>query len=545
MWFLQAEERFEQEKHVIANIVSEGWVKNVAWFIDEERKTVVADVDLLAGTQWWEAKVVFPFIYPYAPPQIMPRADARWSSHQWGKGELCLEIRADNWHSEFNSGHMLRSARKLLETESKADATGSPLNVLSDHRFTEGQYLSFGIARLVLTDNLIAEIMRRDTVVSMLEYTTTQFDSYFVFTGVSLIGNAYFDEWIDRTIPNEFRTRGKIIGRIAKLENGDIRHLALNDDDCSPADLWALFSDIPFDSPTLVVGVLNNHVLAKYLSSEKIIDVPIISMDNQRRVPLRNQTVDGKLVAIVGCGSMGSKVAASLVRCGVTKFLLIDGDVLKPDNLVRNDLDWFAVGAHKVDGVISRLRAICPNVEVDSWHGRLDGHYSTATVLAALEKLSKCDLIVETSGSDQGFNVAAAVASQDGIPMIWGRVFGGGYGGYIVRSRPKIEFPPLDVRRQVYDAMTNPSLPKPPDDGDFDYGSGNDEQEAMIADDADVSVISAYLARMALDTLRPCEESDYPYSAYLISLRKEWLFDNPFDTRPLNLPRIQQNLNDD
>jgi len=117
---------------------------------------------------------------------------------------------------------------------------------------------------------------------------------------------------------------------------------------------------------------------------------------------------------------MGSKVAASLVRCGVSKFLLIDGDILKPDNLVRNDLDWFAVGAHKVDGVISRLRAIRPNVEVDSWHGRLDGHYSTATILAALEKLSKCDLIVETSGSDQGFNVAAAVASQDSIPMIWG-----------------------------------------------------------------------------------------------------------------------------
>jgi len=271
MWFRQSEERFEQEKQVIANIVSEGWIKNVAWHIDEERKTVIADVDLHAGTQWWEAKVVFPFIYPYAPPQIMPRADARWSSHQWGQGELCLEIRADNWHSELNSGHMLHSARKLLETESNVDATGTPLNVLSDHRFTEGQYLSFGFIRLVLTNNLIAEIQRRDNVVSLLEYTMTQFDSFFVLTGVSLIGDANFDEWTDPTVPKEFQTRGKIIGRIVKLEEGDMRHLALEDNDCSPADLWALFSDIPFDSPKLVVGVLNNNVLAKYLFPNKLL----------------------------------------------------------------------------------------------------------------------------------------------------------------------------------------------------------------------------------------------------------------------------------
>ena len=545
MWFRQSEERFEQEKQVIANIVSEGWIKNVAWHVDEERKIVIADVDLHAGTQWWEAKVVFPFIYPYAPPQIMPRVKARWSSHQWGRGELCLEIRADNWHSGLNSGHMLRSARKLLDTEATVDETGTQLNVLSDHRFTEGQYLSLELTRLVLSDKLIAEVQRRDHVVSLFEYTMTQFDSSFVLTGVSLIGDANFDEWTDPTVPKEFQTRSKIVGRIAKMEDGDLRHLALRDNDCSPADLWTLFSDIPFDSPKLVVGVLNNNVLAKYLFSEQIANVPIISMDNQQRVPIQNQAANGKLVAIVGCGSMGSKVAASLVRCGVSKFLLIDGDVLKPGNLVRNELDWSAVGAHKVDGVINRLRAISPGVEVDSWQGRLDGHHSTATILAALEKLSKCDLIVETSGSGQGFSVAAAVASQDSIPMIWGRVFGGGYGGYIVRCRPNIEFPPLDVRHQVYEAMTDPSLPKPPDDSNFDYGSENDEQEAMVADDADVSVISAYLARMALDTLRPADESDYPDSAYLIGLRKEWLFENPFDTRSVNLPRIKQRLDDD
>jgi hypothetical protein len=544
MWVQQLADRLAQEQEIIVALVAEGWVKNVTWHIDEEQGTARVDIDLLAGEKWWEAKVVYPFIYPYAPPQVIPREEAKWSSHQWGRGELCLEIRADNWHPSLTGGDMVRSARKLLETESTLDDTGAPLEVLSDHRFTEGQRLSWELMRLVLTDELIAEVERRDNVVSLLELSRVEYDLSYVFTGIALTGDTNFDAWTDGGVPKQFSTYGVSIGRIAKLEEGDERYLALTNADLAPADVWQHFSDIPIDGPKVVVGILNGKILAKFLGTEKAFEVASVPMDNQQRAPVRNDAVIGKRVAIVGCGSMGSKVAASLVRCGASHFLLLDGDVLKPGNLVRNELDWFAVGAHKVDGVVNRLRAINPKVDVDSWKGRLDGHTSTARILNALEKLGQCDLIVETSGSGQGFSVAAAVAAQEQIPMVWGRVFGGGYGGYVVRSRPGIEHPPLDVRHQFYVAMTDPALPKPPDDSDIDYGSEHDEQ-AMIADDADVSVISAHLSRMALDTLRPSDQSDYPESAYLIGLRREWIFEAPFETRAVTLPRIAQESTND
>lgn len=544
MWFQPLGGRLAQEQQAIAALVAEGWVKNVTWHIDEVQGTASVDVDFLAGEKWWKAKVVYPFIYPYAPPQVIPREEAKWSSHQWGRGELCLEIRADNWHPSLTGGDMIRSARKLLETESKLDDTGIPLEVLSDHRFTEGQRLSWELIRLVLTDELIAEVERRDNVVSLLELSRVEYDLSYVFTGIALIGDTNFDAWTDGGVPKQFNTYGVSIGRIAKLEKGDERYLALTNADLAPADVWQHFSDIPIDGPKVVVGILNGKVLAKFLGTDTVFEVASVPMDNQQRAPVRNDAVISKRVAIVGCGSMGSKVAASLVRCGVSRFLLFDGDVLKPGNLVRNELDWFAVGAHKVDGVVNRLRAISPKVDVDSWKGRLDGHTSTARILNALEKLGQCDLIVETSGSGQGFSVAAAVAAQKQIPMVWGRVFGGGYGGYVVRSRPGIEYPPLDVRHQLYVAMTDPALPKPPDDSDIDYGSERDEQ-AMIADDADVSVISAHLSRMALDTLRPSDQSDYPESAYLIGLRQEWIFGAPFETRAVTLPRIARESADD
>ena len=237
----------------------------------------------------------------------------------------------------------------------------------------------------------------------------------------------------------------------------------------------------------------------------------------------------------MGCGSMGSKVAASMARSGVADFYLIDGDVLKQGNLVRNDLDWRSVGAHKVDGVRERLRAIRPDVKIDAWIGRLGGQYSTAHLVACLQKLASCDLIIETTASGQGFGFASSVATQDRVPMVWGRVFGGGYGGYIARSRPGIEAQPQDVQHEIYTWMTEPNKPKPPQDSDIDYGAEPDDQPAMVADDADVSVISAHLARMALDALRPPEQSDYPYSAYVIGLRKEWMFQQPFEVHPLLL----------
>jgi len=114
MWFLHPDDRLQEEQRALADLVAEGWLKNVKWYIDDEAKTTAVDVDMFAGDRWWETRIVYPFIYPYAPPQVMPRAKERWSLHQWGHGELCLEIRADNWYPGLNAADMMRSARKLL-----------------------------------------------------------------------------------------------------------------------------------------------------------------------------------------------------------------------------------------------------------------------------------------------------------------------------------------------------------------------------------------------------------------------------------------------
>lgn len=48
-------------------------------------------------------------------------------------------------------------------------------------------------------------------------------------------------------------------------------------------------------------------------------------------------------------------------------------------------------------------------------------------------------------------------------------------------------------------------------------------------------MIAAQLARLALDVLTSSGGSNFEHSAYMIGLRKKWIFQAAFDSYPLNL----------
>lgn len=540
-WFERRPRRLTHEREVLESLRREGWVKSVDWVIDAQAGTAHVDIDFEAGGRIRQARLEYPFIYPSAPPRLVPREPGqRWSTHQWGTGELCLQVRADTWLKSLDGADMLRSARHLLDTEGTVDESGRPGGVPSEHRFTEGQLLRWEYARLVLSDELLAEVQRRGPGVWVLDLRTSFFEDSCVSLGVGISGSPEHDRWTDPTIPSSVGQKRNGVGRIAIIERGDPRFQALFSDDMPCDERWAAFSSIPFDGYGIIVGLLDGQVIAKFLGTDNYThDIIKILMDKQQRSPTRNAVLAAKRVAILGCGSMGSKVAVSLARMGVSNFYLVDSDVLKVGNLVRNELDWGEVGAHKADALAERLKRINAQVKVDRWVNQLGGQTSVAALMACLTSLKTCDLIVETTGSGQGFVYASSVSEDEGVPMVWGRVFGGGFGGYIARSRPGIEASPLDVRNSIYQWFQTPGFPEPPADAGIDYAAGPDDQAPMIADDADVSIISSHLTHFAADALRGPADSDYPHSVYVIGLRKEWLFEQPFDTRPIDVAGVK------
>ena len=536
-WYKRHPSRLAHERKVLEDLIREEWVKRVVWSFDEADGEASVDIDFEAGGKLRESRLIFPFVYPAVPPRLIPREPGqRWSTHQWGTDELCLEIRADNWQKEFDAAGILRSARKLLDTEGTIAADGQAGVVPVDHRFTEGQALRWQYARLVMSKELVAEVKRRGIGTWGLDIYFSVFEQSCVCFAVGLSGSPKYSTWTDPTVPEEFASKAVLGGRIAYVDKDDPRFLALTSSDMKSADRWAAFSDIPYDGSGIAVGLMDGLVVAKFFGANGIEDIINIPMDNQQRSPDKNAVLAGKRVAILGCGSMGSKVAATLARAGVGKFYLVDADLLKVGNLARHELDWAAVGAHKVDGLIQHLKRLNPQVSVERWINHLRSQTSTANLVGCLAELKNCDLIVETTGSGQGFVYASSVAEDESVPMVWGRVFGGGFGGYIARSRSGIDLPPLEVRAAIYNWFNTPGFPKAPPDAGIDYGLDADEQAPLIADDSDVTIISGHVARMALDTLRSSTDSDYAYSVYVIGLRKEWLFKEAFETYPLDVP---------
>jgi molybdopterin/thiamine biosynthesis adenylyltransferase len=239
-------------------------------------------------------------------------------------------------------------------------------------------------------------------------------------------------------------------------------------------------------------------------------------------------------VAIIGCGSIGSKVVASLGRAGVGSFVLVDGDIFFPGNLVRSDLDWRSVGLNKPDAIAMRVQELRATTAVTIRRIVLGGQESGALTDLTLVEVGKCDLIIDATADPQVFNLCAAVARNERKPLVWGEVFAGGVGGLIARTRPETDPVPHAARRQILKWCADRDI-EPPQGGAVPYdGSAADTGQPLVADDADVSVIAGQLARLALDTLTQ-DESGFPHSAYAIGLKKGWIFEAPFDTWPIAL----------
>jgi hypothetical protein len=104
--------------------------------------------------------------------------------------------------------------------------------------------------------------------------------------------------------------------------------------------------------------------------------------------------VSDKSIAIIGCGSLGSSIAELLIRLGVRKALLIDGDKLHAPNLSRHTLSLHEVGENKAMALARRLNTINPFAMITS----ISTNLSEAKPVP--NELTNADVIIDCSGSD-------------------------------------------------------------------------------------------------------------------------------------------------
>jgi len=533
-----------QELEAITALAAEvDWLTVKDWGI-KNITDLCLNVDLYSHGEVYSVRLIFPELFPSIPAIVAPKDGQSWpTEHQYGQsGALCLEFGPDNWQPSYTGADVLKSAYKLLSSVTGPFENRKP--VQSRHQLAIGQTFRNKFARYILVDDVLSKLLeaKAGLLLPLSVGVNVKSDAIIVLIGL---------------VKNEDDSTNRLIDKIKEADQGSCR-LWING--------WAIAdNELPSLSSKLTFENLENHLRSRDLwplteqQTEKYSlvllgnstriprcfliyqsDAPsVIEMeqlefsDSELRLPPVLKELKYKKIAIIGLGSVGSKMAVSLARSGVENFLLLDDDILAPHNLVRNQLDWDNVGLHKADAVACVIKKVNPNAQVSVRRFLIGGQENSALASGILNMIGQHDLIVDATANKNVFSLLSAVTEKNKKILVWGELFAGGYGGLIARSRAGIELSPLNIRQHLNEYFD--TLPVAPISHATSYNTIYNN-EVMIASDADVTILSGYLSQFVLDSLLSPEKSEFPVSAYLLGFRKGWIFSSPFDTIPIECP---------
>jgi sulfur-carrier protein adenylyltransferase/sulfurtransferase len=530
IWYMEDYHRHRREREVLDALASSAdWLIPVGWRIDGQLH-LIWDADIIAPVGPRPISLRYPNHFPHSPPLVLPRGvDERWSGHQYGAGgELCLEYGPDNWHPDLTGADMIFSAYRLFKGEEPLP--GQSGEVASRHATTLGQDLRARRSRFLVTRSLSAFFSEMTETTLLTANAFGLFHEHSFVNVISSIATGGDEPWRD-TMPAPFASNWEREVAVCKLAPDAAWPSMLSLTDFR-TDLSLHGLEIPNVKYLLIAR--RARIRAYYLDEEdnQVTDVAVIPPESEAsRLDADHEGLHARNVAVVGCGSLGSKIAVMLARAGVGSFFLVDDDLLLPGNFVRHDLDWRDVGTHKADSVASRIQLVNPTAKCNVRKHRLGGQESSGSVESLIESLSGYDLLIDATAEASVFNYLSAAVTVGKKALLWAEVFGGGFGGLIARHRHGIEPSPHSMRSTIENwcAERGQLIARPAKR----YDGGPDIPS--IADDADVSVIAAHAARMGIDMLIPREPSLFPNSVYLVGLLPAWIFSQPFETYPIEV----------
>ena len=534
VWWHRNQRRLSDEKTAIAALeVTTDWLKNVDWSLDDQFR-LRAIFDIYLDHRNFHLQITYHNTFPSSPPSVAPVEDIRVSGHQYGKGgDLCLQIRPDNWRPDYTGADMISSAHALF-LEEAPDDDGSITAAPSDHNVPHTISLRGAIFRLYLSTAarhmLISNAPNRATVKLGLQWCGHDY----VVANIHGLEKDNFT-WRPPDMPLALSEEG-FLGK-GVFVRAELNGAALSQISTEEELLPVIGTDEKFKEDSyfcLVIASDNDIILFRKLSSKKeLIRYRTIlqPVEAERRSGDEYSDLAAKSVGIVGLGSLGSKIATSLARTGVGRFVLVDGDILHAGNLERHDADWRDVGLHKAVLAARRLKLAAPGICCDVRRTAIGAQVSTEEAGNVNAALDSCDLIVDATAEPDVFNHLAGLIDGAQATLVWGAIFAGGLGGEIGRSRPRKDPNPFHIRNainQFYDTVDKPS----PRAASRKY-EGDDGGSVLTATDADVSGIASLITNLALDALVGREPSHYAAHAYLVGHARGWMFEGPFHVQPI------------
>ena len=518
VWFLADTCRLAQEKAAVeALVAAEDWFLLDRWKFHAGALAAVGTITV-HGKQY-PVRLMYPDQFPEVPPWVQPQDPARWSAHQFGTAELCLELRADNWVTAATGADMLRSAYSLLRYEDPANQQENAPHAPSAHHVSGIQAYGSQLMAVFIGAGC-NERLAAGQAVELKAFLQMPQDTLIpIFLHDSVDRKALRRPPADDVASARSETPIFVIRKPRPAEVSRETIVAIGEFEAAANDL------ITGKGAALIVFTDGATSTAYYLfDGDGPYQCQLVILPDQQDVRSgRTANAADKRVAVIGAGSVGAKIADSLVRSGISRLLVADGDVLLPANLERHVLDWRDVGFRKVTALKRHLLQIMPGADITVFEQNLNWQRSARTHSLITSGIAACDVIIDATGDPATTLFLGAVAAANGRAYVSVVVFEGGIGALIASCIPGRD-PTYVTARANYQAWCDQQNERPPQSGARPYEALEDNQVPLVADDAAVTMTAGHAARVVLDTLDGLTPD--PKAAWLlIGYRKAWVFD--------------------
>lgn len=528
-WWLAQWSRLAQERATVEALAqSEPWFTLTRWTIHKFR--LAAEGVITAHGADYRVRLVYPDSFPDVPAWVEPQDEtAKWSHHQYGAGgALCLELRPDNWRADATGADVLQSAFNLLYRENP-QGTGDAGTVPSAGHVGHVQAYAWLKPPALIGLSCLRRLLEGNAVDLQALYWQAETDIWPIL----------LTDQQDReggTAPTtddlgSYRTTLPVVVAQAEAPHphaGNRTELLgafnLEEDATPPYIVMVAYSP---DHSALTIHVCLTPDIVQIRSL-------VLLPDEAGRRSGRSADDGQQQVAIIGLGSVGSSVAELLLRSGVHRLVLVDGDVMLPGNLERHTLDWRDVGAHKTVATKRRLHHIAPRAEIEIITANLNWQQSARVYSGDIDKIASCAVIVNATGDVPTGLLLGALAEQHRKVFVSVEVFEGGLGCLTARFIPGRD-PTFIQGRMAYETYCEEQRVAPPSSGIHTYEALTFDGMPIQADAAAVTAAAAQTARIVLDVLDDRVEATTP-PWMLTGFRSGWLFSRQGDSLALDIP---------
>jgi molybdopterin/thiamine biosynthesis adenylyltransferase len=304
------------------------------------------------------------------------------------------------------------------------------------------------------------------------------------------------------------RTLDAVRGVLApnQRNNFDRRFKAIERHGATRVFLLTWDRELGREALVLIAERSEGHVIAEAIEVAPT-DKDVLSLRAGPDSPL----LADKRVVVFGVGAIGSNLALRLAEVGVGELVVVDGDRIRPGDVVRHAALSLQVGDTKLAAVrfLANLRApwtkVIP-IEASSWNP------------SEIEKLVEgVNLVVDATGFASFANLLSVVATDAGVPLLSVALYRGGAVGRVRRQAGSADTP-------ITDRSGDDRYPViPPGDEPVSYEPGC-SAPVNNASPLAVAATSALAGLVAVDTLM----ERFHYTEETMEVFRA-LEDSPFD----------------